>query len=207
MKKTKFLAIEGGEGSGKSTLLKILKEKLNDSLLITREPGGSPYGEAIRELALRNPLAKDANAETMLCLMFAARFDHINNLIKPALDKGQHVVTDRFDASSYTYQIHAQQAPQIEPLFWNLRSSLPIIPDIYIYIDVDVEEGLKRANSRNSFTNEGNHFDGRKIDFHKRIRQGYSEFFKKTKHIIINANRPLEDVKNDFLITIDSLLN
>jgi dTMP kinase len=205
--KSKFIAIEGGEGSGKSSLLKALKEEYKDKFVITREPGGSAYAEEIRSLALKHPLAKDADAYTMICLMFAARFDHINKLIKPSLTKGIPVISDRFDASSYTYQIHAQETPKIEKLFWSLRENLSRVPDLYIYIDVDVEEGLKRVASRNSSTDENNHFDGRKIDFHKRIRKGYKKFFKKVKHVVIDANRPFEEVKKEFIKIIDSHLN
>ncbi len=207
MKKPFFIDIEGGEGSGKSTLLRLLKEKSGDNVVFTREPGGSPFGEIIREVALKSPYAKDASAETMLCLMFAARYDHVDKIIKPSLNSGKHVISDRFDASSFTYQIYAQETPQIENLFWSLRERLSCVPDLYIYIDVEVEEGLRRVQNRNANTNENNHFDGRKVDFHKRIKQGYTEFFKKVPHVVIDANRPLEDVKKDFFNTIDSTLN
>lgn len=207
MKKAKFIVIEGGEGSGKSSLLKALKEEYGNKIIITREPGGSAYAEEIRNLALKHPLAKDADAYTMICLMFAARFDHVDKLIKPNLKAGKHVISDRFDASSYTYQIHAQETPKIEKLFWCLRENLSRVPDLYIYIDVKVEEGLRRVQSRNSITNENNHFDGRKIDFHKRIRKGYKKFFKNVKHVVIDANRPFEEVKKDFFKVIDYHLN
>ncbi len=206
MKKPKFIAIEGGEGSGKSSLLKTLKEKFGNNVLITREPGGSRFGEIIRDVALKHPLSKYATAETMICLMFASRFDHISKLILPAFKKGQHVITDRFDASSYAYQIHAQKAKHIEDLFWNLRSKISRLPDLYIYIDVDIEKGLYRSGSRNTKSNEGNHFDERELSFHKRLRDGYVKFFKKVPHTVIDANKPFEEVKKDFIEKIDSIL-
>ena len=121
MKKPKFIVIEGGEGSGKSTLLIALKETLGDRIFTTREPGGSPYAEVIRNIALKDPLAKTAPAETTLCLMFASRFDNTQNAIMPALKNGLPVIADRFDASSYAYQIHAQSNGQLEDVFWGLR--------------------------------------------------------------------------------------
>lgn len=204
---TLFIAIEGGEGSGKSSLLKVLKEKMGDRVLITREPGGSEFGEAIRESALKHPLSKHALAETMICLMFAARFDHVDKLIKPTLKKGQHVITDRFDASSYAYQVHAQEAEHLEDLFWHLRKAISRVPNIYIYIDVDAKKGIRRAVTRNAKVFiEGNHFDERELDFHKRLRKGYAKFFKKVKHIVIDGNRSFEKVKRDFFKKIDGIL-
>ncbi len=199
MKKPLFIAIEGGDGSGKSSLIQALKAELSDLIVVTREPGGSAYGEVIREATLKHPLAKDAPASTMLCLMFAARFDHVQNLIIPTLESGKHVITDRFDASSFTYQIHGQEAPELEAPFWTLRGLLARTPDLYVYIDVDTETGLRRVSARNAVGTDGNHFDDRKIDFHKRLREGYKAFFEKVPHIIIDANRSLEEVKKDFI--------
>ena len=141
MKKTKFIVIEGGEGAGKSTVIKLLKEELGDIIHITREPGGSPYAETIRNVALKSPDAKNAPAETMICLMFAARYDHVLNTVVPQLKLGKNVICDRFDSSSYTYQIFGQKGgKKIEKLFWNLRKMISRVPDLYIYIDVDVED-------------------------------------------------------------------
>jgi dTMP kinase len=200
-KRPLFVVIEGGEGAGKSTLTKTVKEVLCEKIVITREPGGSPFAEVIRDVALKHELAEHAGADTMLCLMFAARFDHIRNTVIPALRRDQHVISDRFDASSYAYQIYGQQNFSIENLFWDLRSRIDRLPDLYIYADVEVQEGLRRVESRNSKTTEGNHFDSRKIDFHQRLRKGYSMFFEKTKfgskNIIINANQSIESVRTE----------
>ncbi len=194
-----FIAIEGGEGAGKSTLLNALKIEFGDSALFTREPGGSPYAEVIRELALTHPLAKGANTETMLCLMFAARFDHVENAVLPALRRGDHVITDRFDASSYAYQLYAQEHQKLEELFWKLRSYITREPDLYVYVDVDVEEGLRRVKARNLDSGKGNHFDDRPVDFHQRLRKGYVAFLKKVPHVVINANQSREKMIEDFL--------
>jgi len=205
MKNPKFIVLEGGEGAGKSTLIKTIKEKMGDSVLITREPGGSPYAEAIRELALKNPLAKNASAETMLCLMFAARFDHVRNTVIPALEKGITVISDRFDASSFAYQIHAQENSGIRELFWHLREAVPRLPDCYIYADVDVKEGLRRVHSRNSTTDEGNHFDGRELAFHERLRTGYKEFLEKVPHKILDANKSAKEVAEDLVKILNEI--
>lgn len=204
-KKPPFIVIEGGEGSGKSSLLIALKDELVDSIVTTREPGGSPYAEVIREATLKNPLAKDAPAETTLCLMFAARFDNTKNAILPALKSGKPVIADRYDASSFAYNVWAQSDGALEEVFWNLRKRLVIVPDLYIFVDVDPKEGVRRAHSRNQSLLKGkdyDHFDNREIDFHKKVRQGYTKFFSKVPHIVIDANRPLEEVKRDFIAEI-----
>ena len=201
-KKPPFIVLEGGEGSGKSSLLIALKEALGDAIVTTREPGGSPYAELIRTAALKNPLAKTAPAETTLCLMFAARFDNVANLIEPALHSGKPVIADRFDGSSYAYQIGAQTHGDLEPLFWKLRERLTAVPDLYVFFDVDPEEGLRRANRRNQSLLQGrqyDHFDDREVDFHRSVREGYMSFFKKVPHVIINANQPLKVVKREFI--------
>ncbi len=205
--KPKFIVIEGGEGSGKSTLMIALKELMGEAIMTTREPGGSPYAEVIREATLKNPLAKTAPAETTLCLMFAARFDNTQNSILPAIKKGLPVIADRFDGSSYAYQICAQSNGQLEDIFWSLRGRLAIIPDLYIFVDVTPEEGVRRANRRNQSLLKGkqyDHFDDREIAFHKKVRDGYLIFFEKIKamgtpYVVINANKSLEEVKKDFI--------
>ena len=207
-KRPMFIAVEGGEGSGKSSLVRELRTEFGRQILVTREPGGSPYGETIRNAAIKDPLAKWAPPETTLCLMFAARFDHIHNLILPALDEGKPVVTDRFDGSSYAYQIYSQSGGSLEKLFWGLRSHLAVVPDLYIFVDVDPATGLRRAADRNQALIAGyDNFDDREVEFHTKVRDGYLEFLKKVSHEIIDANRPFEAVRMDFLDLIKEKLN
>jgi dTMP kinase len=208
--KPKFIVIEGGEGSGKSTLMISLKEALGDAIVTTREPGGSPYAEVIREATLKNPLAKTAPAETTLCLMFAARFDNTQNAIVPALKSGTTVIADRFDGSSYAYNVMAQSGGALENIFWDLRKRLTVVPDLYIFVDVEPEEGTRRANRRNQSLLKGkqyDHFDDREIVFHKKVRDGYLKFLTKVPHVVIDANRPFEEVKKDFIAEIKKVLS
>jgi dTMP kinase len=211
MSKPMFIVLEGGEGSGKSTLLTMLQQELGTSAIFTREPGGSPYGEVIREITLKNPLAKTAPAQTTMCLMFASRFDHVANIIQPALAKGRHVVSDRFDGSTFAYQVSAQSDKALEDTFWNLRSKLPKTPDLYVFIDVDPREGMKRVAGRKAKAAGGpeyDHFDDREIAFHDRVRNGYLTFFKNYNlpHIIVDANKSLETVKADCLAQIKNFI-
>jgi len=182
-----------------------LKELYGDSIVTTREPGGSPYAEEIRTLAKNNPLAKTAPVDTTLCLMFAARFDNATNLVNPALKEGKPVIADRFDGSSYAYNVMAQSGGRLEKLFWEMRARLVVVPDLYIFFDVEPEEGIRRASHRNQSLLKGkqyDHFDDREIAFHRNVRKGYLKFFKKVPHVIIDANQPLEKVREDFLAVI-----
>ena len=204
-----FIVIEGGEGSGKSSLMAALKEELGDRIFTTREPGGSPYAEVIRDATLKNHLAKGAPAETTLCLMFAARFDNTARAILPALESDKPVVADRFDGSSYAYQVHSQSAGELEDIFWSLRKRLFVLPSMYIFVDVDPKEGIRRAHSRNRSVSNGrqyDHFDDREIEFHENVRAGYLKFLTKVPHIVIDANRPLKEVQEDFLKEIKRLI-
>jgi len=208
LKKTKFIAIEGGEGSGKSTLIAAAKEKYGSKLLVSREPGGSPYGEVIRDMALKHPLAKEALPVTMLLLMFASRFDHMAKTIERALKSGKVVISDRFDASSYAYNNFAQAGGELEELFWTLRRHLNIVPDLYIFFDVDPKVGAERVRSRHRGGGEKNHFDAKRLSFHRKIREGYLDFFKRKgiPHVIIDAGRSLVKVEEEFVRIMDEVL-
>jgi dTMP kinase len=196
MKKGKLIAIEGGEGSGKSTLIDRLKKKYPD-VVFTREPGGSDYGEEIRAVILKSKFAKQADALTHLCLFFASRRDHARNILIPNLKAGKNVVTDRLDGSSFAYQLYGLNGQHLKDLFLHLRSETlaEFIPDLYIFLDVDPKEGMRRVALRQQAKGEFNHFDDRGIDFHERIREGYIEFAKSFPNVVtIDANPPLETV-------------
>ena len=205
MKKPLFIAIEGGEGSGKSSLLAALKESMADRVVTTREPGGSPLGAVIRETILKHPLAAQATPATMFCGMFMSRFELLDKIVGPALAAGVSVVTDRFDASTYAYNVWAQSGGKLEKQFWALREAIPRLPDLYVFIDVDPAEGLRRARARNASKGDGNHFDDRDIEFHKKVKEGYLKFMRSpaVENVVIDANRPLEEVKKDFLAAIE----
>ena len=110
----KYIAVDGGEGSGKSSQIALLRREFGDSIFLTREPGGSPDGEVIRRILLDHPLSPMAAPETELHLMFVDRYDHVEQVIRPVLERGLHVVTDRSDASSYAYQVVAGSVPSSE---------------------------------------------------------------------------------------------
>ncbi len=209
MKKGKFIVIDGGEGSGKSTQLQFLKEKYPKALF-TREPGGSEYGEEIRNLMLKSPLAKEASAETQFGLIWANRADHIARKVRPALDNGVNVISDRFDSSTFAYQIYGQEGTELKDLFFEIRKIFikECVPDLYVFFDISPEESIKRTTMRANLFGESNHFDERKIEFHRRVREGYAEFAKIfPKNVrIIDASGSKEEVWKSFQKILDPIL-
>ena len=201
--KGKFIVIDGGEGSGKTTILKWFAETpFGKKFLITHEPGGTKFADKIRALALSEEATR-APAETQFGLMWAARAEHLKNKIIPALAKGVNVISDRFDSSTFAYQIYGQEAKHLGKLFWQTREVFlrQQKPDLYIFLDVEPEVGLKRVAGRKETKT---HFDERRLDFHRRVRAGFLGFFKNVPHKIIDANQSMKAVQDDFLNMIKS---
>ncbi len=203
MKKGLFIVVDSGEGAGKTSQLNKAKEIFGDDLVLTREPGGSPYAEEIRNLILKSPNAAQADAKTLFGLFWAARADHLKNTIRPALEAGKIVITDRFDSSTFAYQIIAQGATELKDFFWQVREFYlaDLKPDLYIYFDIDPVIGLARKNTQGG--EELNHFEARKIDFHNALRAGYKEFISHVPHAVIDASQPIEKVWEDFKNVLD----
>ncbi len=201
-----FIVLDGGEGAGKTTVAKAVVEKLGWNAIYTREPGGSQYAEKIRELLLSDD-AKHSDAETQFALFWAARRDFLKHVVKPALEDGKTVITDRFDSSTYAYQIMAQGNSKLEKLFWQVRDVFlgDLKPDMYILLDIDPQEGLKRAHSRGEETL--NHFDKRKMDFHLAVNTGLIDFVikKLDNGEMVDARQPLNDVIIDTLTLINKM--
>lgn len=200
-----FIALEGGEGCGKTTQLELLKERLKKlypriNFYFTREPGGSPYAEKIRNLIL-DPSAASASGITMFGLFLAARFDHVENVIAPKLAEGAIVVTDRFAASSYAYQVKAMGGRGVKELFevhYNALGSFT--PALTLILDIDPEVAQKRVRERGG--QKATHFDSRPLEFHTALRGGYLEYAKYIAHttsVVIDANRPLEEVHQEIV--------
>ena len=208
-RKYSLIVVDGGDGSGKSTLVKMCQTLFPDvKLAITREPGGSPFAEKIRGLSLSDD-AKDAPAETHFGLMWAARADHIARHIKPLLKKG-NVLSDRFDSSTYAFQIHGQKNKRLEDLFWKTRAIYlkDLRPNIYVFVDVPPQVGMERSRRRaiGPAGEKQNHFDSKPLDYYARVRKGYKQFLKKVPHVIVNGNQPLEDVVEEFKKKIEPFL-
>jgi len=208
MKRGTFIVVEGGGGSGKSTLLAAAREAYSeDAVLFTREPGGTPFAEAARAL-LFDPITKDVSPDATMQLVEAARIDHLKRLIAPTLAKGIHVLCDRFDSSTYAYQVTADGGSHLKEWFWHFRNFYKDThPDLYIFLDVDPKKAIERARARNnSGAKVGNYFDEKEVAYHQKVYDGYREFFRSVPHAIIDASKPLEEVRADFLSTLAKIL-
>jgi dTMP kinase len=169
----RFITFEGGEGVGKSTQVRRLADRLRDrgEVVVTREPGGSPGAEAIRALLVSGPVERwSPISETLL--MYAARRDHIERVIAPALARGAWVICDRFYDSSRAYQGAAGGAPA--GLLRALEAEVvgEVIPDLTLILDLPVKTGLARASRRGQ--DEGR-FEAKGAEFHERLRAAFLE--------------------------------
>jgi dTMP kinase len=207
LKPGKFITLEGGEGAGKSTQVAAVRAELiaaGVEVVMTREPGGTPRAESIRELLLaRSEEAMPESCE--LLLMFAARATHLHNLILPSLRRGAWVVCDRFTDASYAYQGHGrgqslQHIAQLET--WVQRG---LQPDLTLLLDAPVELAMQRARQRNLTQGQGgDRFEMEQNAFFERVRQGYLERAQADpgRFRIVDASQPLADVTTQVRATI-----
>ena len=205
MKKGKFITLEGGEGSGKSTCIQFISAWLESQeidYIVTREPGGTPLAEEIRALILSHREEK-IHDETELLLMFAARSQHINEKIKPAIERGVWVISDRFVDSSYVYQGAARggNLDKIDQLTaWVLQGCRP---DKTLLFDVPVDIGLSRVKKRA----QSDRLDDEPIYFHQTVRNAFLARAKTSKHYaIIDASQSIENVNDAVKLQLESLV-
>ena len=191
-----FITMEGPEGAGKTTILKMLGETLKQegySVVLTREPGGIPISEQIREVILnKENTAMDSRTEALLYA--AARRQHLVEKIIPALEKGMIILCDRFIDSSLAYQGHARGLDMDEIYHINKFAIGDFMPDITFYFDIDPAEGLKRISANNN--REVNRLDLEELHFHEKVREGYQLVMERWKErfVRIDASQPLDVV-------------
>jgi dTMP kinase len=180
-----FVTFEGGEGAGKSTQIAHLSRRLNLAgrrVLVTREPGGSPFAERARDLILDRSVAPKS-AISQALLFYAARADHLDVAIRPALAAGTWVLCDRFADSTRAYQgaaggVDAASLAQLDRLAVGATQ-----PDLTFLLDIDAKVGLMRANQRRTAATPGTFiaadtFEGRNLEFHQLLRQGFLSLAK-----------------------------
>lgn len=170
-----FITFEGGEGTGKTTQigrLAVHLEGLGRTVVVTREPGGTPVAEAARAVLLDPALEPDGLTE--LFLLEAARRDHVENVVVPALERGEVVLCDRYADSSTVYQGMVRGLGEELVIQLNRLATSDLDPDLTIVFDLDPEAGVTRARSRNE-TGDGSEsrLDDEPAEFHRRVREGF----------------------------------
>ncbi|MBI2234842.1 MAG: dTMP kinase [Micavibrio aeruginosavorus] len=207
MAKGFFITLEGGEGSGKTTQIKRLADALKAAgreVVITREPGGTPEAEKIRDLLVRRD-GGDWTPLTECLLLFAARVMHVEKLIKPALAAGKVVISDRFADSTRAYQSYGHGLPLQTVESLNALSLGTFQPDLTFILDMDVEEGLARSGKRLAAAcSAEDKFESLDLDFHRRLRHGYLEIAKTNpaRCVVIDAGRGMDDVAHDLAAAV-----
>ncbi len=202
-----FLTLEGAEGVGKSTNIEFITQYLEQrgiEYVLTREPGGTQLGEKIRELLLA--VHEEPMSElTELLLVFAARAQHLDKIIEPALAAGKWVVCDRFTDATFAYQ-GAGRGLSMETI-GELESMVQgeLQPDLTLILDLDPEIGMQRAGNRG----ELDRFEREQMSFFRHVRQGYLDIAQAEPERckVIDAAKALEDVKLDLLAALEQGLS
>ncbi|EGR0299149.1 dTMP kinase [Vibrio parahaemolyticus] len=208
MMKANFIVVEGLEGAGKSTAIKTVLDTLKqagiENIVNTREPGGTPLAEKMRALVKEEHEGEELKDMTELLLLYAARVQLVENVIKPALANGQWVVGDRHDLSSQAYQGGGRQIDV--SLMKNLRDTTlgDFKPAFTLYMDIDPRIGLERARGRG----ELDRIEKMDISFFERTRERYLEIANADPSIVvINAEQSIEEVSRDIQDALNEWLS
>jgi dTMP kinase len=204
---SKFITVEGIEGVGKSTqvalLSKVLRARGIDAVT-TREPGGTRLGERIRELLLARDGAPAMHADTELLLIFAARAEHLHQVVRPALSASRWVICDRFTDASYAYQGGGRgiAGARIAALETWVQGGLR--PDVTMLLDAEVETALARAQARG----KEDRFERETAEFFARVRRAYLARAAREPHRfrVIDANAPIDQVRRQIEAVCDTLI-
>ena len=202
-----FITFEGGDGSGKSTQVNLIKDyldNLNFETIKTREPGGTPSAEILRDLLTTGEVEKWTPMSEAL-LMWASRYEHLIQVIEPALNSGKNVICDRFYDSTYAYQgvAHNLGIDKMEKLKKIIIGDIE--PDVTFVLDIDPKVGLKRSLDR---PNQENRFESYNIDFHNKIRSAFLEIAKKNNNrcVVVDASLNEQEINNLIITVIDNLI-
>lgn len=205
-----FITVEGPDGSGKTILVrelnKLMAEKLNVPLVSTREPGGSHIAEELREMIL-NPDHDEIDKRTEALLLAAGRRQHVIEKIKPALERGEVVLSDRYVDSSITYQGAGREIGVEEVAKINQFAIEGLMPDLTLYLDVDAQVGLNRIADKNS-NRVKDRLELEEISFHNRVREAYQDLLKKypKRMKFVDASQTPDQVLTDSWNIIEETL-
>ena len=200
----RFITVEGIDGAGKSSHIEWLRELLTGrgiDVVVTREPGGTPLGEALRSILLNEPMTP----ETEMMLMFAARAEHLASVIRPALARGAWVISDRFSDATYAYQVGGRGVPAEKFAALEAWVQEGLQPDRTILFDVSVETAQARLHD----TRILDRFEREAADFHQRVRDAYHVRLAAQPGRIrrVASDVPIDEVRDQILVALEDLLN
>lgn len=204
-----FISFEGGEGAGKSTQIAMLADRLREAgyeIVVTREPGGSAGAEAVRHVLLSGA-AEPFGARLEAILFAAARMDHVDQVIRPAVERGAVVLCDRFVDSSRVYQ---GITGELDPAFMAALERVTVngmMPDLTIILDIDPEEGLRRATERRGEEN-ADRFEKETLQIHRRRRRAFLDIAKEETRrcVVVDATLRPEKVAAAVARAVDKVL-
>ena len=204
--KGKFITFEGGEGAGKSLQIKRFAEYLQNKgidVVITREPGGTEVGKEIRKILVEGN--KDKIDEiTEILLFYADRRMNLERVVKPALEEGKYVISDRYNDSTIAYQFYGANKfsdTTIMDTIYNVVAG-DLKPDLTVLLDVEVKTGLERSFKKaEGMETKELRFENVKVDFHQRLRNGYLEMAKNEpeRFVVVNANNSVDEVFDELI--------
>ncbi len=209
----KFITFEGGEGTGKSTQIKLLENYLkakDKHVVTTKEPGGTEVGQEIRKLLVCGDKDKfDATAEALL--YFADRHIHMTKKVWPAMQEGAIVLSDRFADSTVAYQYYGYNKRVSEEVLTELYKIAvgDFRPDLTIILDIDPEKGLKRSFEKaKTMEVKELRFEGRELEFHQNMRQGYLEIAQKNpdRCVVLDADKTIEELYAEIVKVVNERL-
>lgn len=196
-----FIAFEGLDGAGKSTLIQALVEELkkqHTSYVLTREPGGTELAEQIRQLLLSTEVEKPCE-KTELLLYEASRAQHVSQVIKPALDKGEWVICDRFTASTLAFQAGGRGLSESDIHWLNKYATGGVEPNLTVLLDIDVENSQKRSSGRTD--RDLDRMEKEKREFHEAVRVHYLKQANQnpSKWLVLQASESVETLSSQLL--------
>ena len=199
----KFITLEGVDGAGKTTHIEFIKNYLSDlniNYVMTREPGGTALGEKLRDILLHDEM----NPQTETMLMFAARNEHIDKIIRPNLIKGAVVISDRFTDATYAYQAGGKgvKDEKIDTLKKWVQEDLR--PDLTFLFDLPVEVSIERLNQ----TRKLDKFEREDKSFHKKIREKYLTLVEASpeRFCVLNSEASIEKIQNQIKLKLDEVI-
>ncbi len=207
-----FIVVEGTDGSGKDTVIDKLKLEF-PQFSYTHEPGGTEVAEEIRKIFMGNAgRTEKLDVLTELFLVHAGRRQHVMNFIKPSLERGINVVCNRFDPSTYAYQLYVNGKTNAYADLFNALHQVTVgifEPNRYIFLDVSPEESKRRAMLRAAEGGESSRFDDKPVEYYRKVRDGYLDYLKKFcfgKYSVVDANKSKEEVYRALVTEVGLIL-